>query len=83
MTRVLDPFPSPPPISLCVCQHQIFEKQRYGPIYRDGMNSVCVNTAALLEEVLRNENRFPNRGDLSLWREYRDIRGYGYGPFTV
>ncbi|XP_075886827.1 sterol 26-hydroxylase, mitochondrial-like [Nelusetta ayraudi] len=62
---------------------QIFEKKRYGPIYRDGMNSVSVNTASLLEEVLRNENKFPNRGDMSLWREYREIRGYGYGPFTV
>lgn len=67
------------PLSL----HQIFEKKRYGPIYRDGMNSVSVNTASLLEEVLRNENKFPNRGDMSLWREYREIRGYGYGPFTV
>lgn len=62
--------------------HQIYEKQLYGPIYRDGMNTVCVNTAKLLEDILRNDNKFPNRGDMSLWKEYRDIRGYGYGPFT-
>lgn len=62
--------------------HQIYEKQRYGSIYRDGMNAVCVNTAKLLEEVLRNDDKFPNRGDMSLWKEYRDMRGYGYGPFT-
>uniref|UniRef100_A0A3Q3W4G2 Uncharacterized protein n=1 Tax=Mola mola TaxID=94237 RepID=A0A3Q3W4G2_MOLML len=61
---------------------QIYEKQRYGFIYRDGKNTVCVNTAKLVEEVLRNEDKFPNRGDMSLWKEYRDIRGYGYGPFT-
>lgn len=62
--------------------HQIYEKQRYGSIYRDGTNAVCVNTAKLLEEVLRNDDKFPNRGDMSVWKEYRDMRGYGYGPFT-
>nr|XP_046259322.1 sterol 26-hydroxylase, mitochondrial isoform X2 [Scatophagus argus] len=61
---------------------QIYEKQRYGPIFRDGMNGVCVNTPKLLEEVLRNDDKFPVRGDMSLWKEYRDMRGYGYGPFT-
>lgn len=63
--------------------HQIFEKNLYGPIYRDGMNTVRVSTASLLEEVLRNDDKFPNRGDMTLWSEYREIRGYGYGPFTV
>ncbi|KAK2839491.1 hypothetical protein Q5P01_013231 [Channa striata] len=62
---------------------QIFEKQRYGPIYRDGLKSVAVNTPQLLEEVLRNDEKFPCRGDMSLWNEYRDMRGFGYGPFTV
>lgn len=61
---------------------QILEKERYGPIYRNGMNAVSVSTAKLLEEVLRNDDKFPNRGDMSIWKEYRDLRGYGYGPFT-
>uniref|UniRef100_A0A674PJU0 Cytochrome P450, family 27, subfamily A, polypeptide 1, gene 3 n=2 Tax=Takifugu rubripes TaxID=31033 RepID=A0A674PJU0_TAKRU len=61
---------------------QILEKGRYGPIYRNGMNAVSVSTAKLLEEVLRNDDKFPNRGDMSIWKEYRDLRGYGYGPFT-
>ncbi|XP_040913325.1 sterol 26-hydroxylase, mitochondrial [Toxotes jaculatrix] len=61
---------------------QIYEKQRYGPIYRDGLKAVSVNTPNLLEEVLRNDEKFPCRGDMSLWKDYRDMKGYGYGPFT-
>uniref|UniRef100_A0A8C3AD81 Cytochrome P450, family 27, subfamily A, polypeptide 1, gene 4 n=1 Tax=Cyclopterus lumpus TaxID=8103 RepID=A0A8C3AD81_CYCLU len=61
---------------------QIYEKQRYGPIYRDGLQSVSVNTPKLLEEVMRNDGKFPQRGDMSAWKEYRDLRGFGYGPFT-
>ncbi|XP_053296633.1 sterol 26-hydroxylase, mitochondrial [Pleuronectes platessa] len=62
---------------------QIHEKRCYGPIYRDGMRAVSVNTPQLLEEVMRNDDKFPCRGDMSLWRDYRDMRGFGYGPFTV
>uniref|UniRef100_A0A7N8X970 Cytochrome P450, family 27, subfamily A, polypeptide 1, gene 2 n=1 Tax=Mastacembelus armatus TaxID=205130 RepID=A0A7N8X970_9TELE len=62
---------------------QLYEKQRYGPIYRDGLKSVSVNTPDLLEELLRNDEKFPCRGDMSLWKEYRDMKGVGYGPFTV
>ncbi|CAG08197.1 unnamed protein product [Tetraodon nigroviridis] len=61
---------------------QILEKERHGPIYRNGMKAVSICTATLLEEVLRNDDKFPNRGDMSIWKEYRDLRGYGYGPFT-
>ncbi|XP_071396574.1 sterol 26-hydroxylase, mitochondrial [Centroberyx affinis] len=61
---------------------QVYEKQLYGPIYRGGLKSVCVNSAKLLEEVLRKDEKFPSRGDMSLWTEYRDMRGLGYGPFT-
>ncbi|XP_069554912.1 sterol 26-hydroxylase, mitochondrial [Brachyistius frenatus] len=61
---------------------QIYDKQRYGHIYRDGLKSVSVNTPQLLEEILRKDERFPCRGDMSLWKEYRDMKGFGYGPFT-
>ncbi|KAL6101296.1 cyp27a1 [Pungitius sinensis] len=61
---------------------QIYEKQLYGPIYRNGLQSISLNTAKILEEVLRNEEKFPCRGDMTVWREYRDLRGFGYGPFT-
>ncbi|XP_071328839.1 sterol 26-hydroxylase, mitochondrial [Trachinotus anak] len=61
---------------------QIYEKQRYGPIFRDGLKSVSVNTPQLLEEIMRNDEKFPCRGDMSAWKDYRDMKGFGYGPFT-
>lgn len=61
---------------------QLYEKQLYGTIYRDGIGSVCLNTPELVEEILRKDDKFPCRGDMGIWREYRDMRGFGYGPFT-
>lgn len=61
---------------------QIYYKQRHGPIYRDATKEICVNTPKLLEEILRNDEKFPTRGDLFAWKEYRDMKGIGYGPFT-
>lgn len=61
---------------------QLHEKALYGRIFRDGLGTVAVNSAELLEEVLRKDERFPVRGDMSLWKEYRDTKGIGYGPFT-
>ncbi|XP_041856776.1 sterol 26-hydroxylase, mitochondrial-like [Melanotaenia boesemani] len=61
---------------------QIYEKRLYGPIYKSGLKSVSVNTPQLLEELMRMDEKFPSRGDMSLWTEYRDMRGLGHGPFT-
>ncbi|XP_061579855.1 sterol 26-hydroxylase, mitochondrial [Cololabis saira] len=61
---------------------QIYEKKLYGPIYKSGLQSVALNTPQLLEELLRRDEKFPSRGDMSLWTEYRDMKGLGYGPFT-
>ncbi|XP_021434912.1 sterol 26-hydroxylase, mitochondrial isoform X1 [Oncorhynchus mykiss] len=64
---------------------QVYEKQLYGPMYKIGVgsiNSVVLNSVELLEELLRKDERFPSRGDMSLWTDYRDLRGIGYGPFT-
>ncbi|KAM7380857.1 hypothetical protein PAMP_004128 [Pampus punctatissimus] len=61
---------------------QIYEKRLYGPMYRDGMKAVSLNTPKLLEELMRNDEKFPCRGDMSFWKEYRDMKGFGYGPFT-
>lgn len=71
----------PPSCAIAFC-HQILEKEQHGPICRNGMNAVSICTATLLEEVLRNDDKFPKRGDMSIWKEYRDLRGYGYGLFT-
>uniref|UniRef100_A0A667YPJ6 Cytochrome P450, family 27, subfamily A, polypeptide 1, gene 2 n=1 Tax=Myripristis murdjan TaxID=586833 RepID=A0A667YPJ6_9TELE len=64
--------------SRCNCD----DKQLYGPIYRGGLKSVSLNSVKLLEEILRKDEKFPSRGDMSLWTEYRDMKGLGYGPFT-
>uniref|UniRef100_A0A8C6P210 Cytochrome P450, family 27, subfamily A, polypeptide 1.1 n=1 Tax=Nothobranchius furzeri TaxID=105023 RepID=A0A8C6P210_NOTFU len=61
---------------------QILEKQLYGPIYVSGFKVVAVNSPQLLEELLRKDQKFPSRGDMTLWTEYRDMSGLGYGPFT-
>ncbi|KAG5283388.1 hypothetical protein AALO_G00041520 [Alosa alosa] len=64
---------------------QVYEKQLYGSMYRacaGSVQSVAVNSADLVEELFRNDDKFPSRGDMALWTEYRDMRGYGYGPFT-
>ncbi|KAG7263449.1 hypothetical protein CRUP_005316 [Coryphaenoides rupestris] len=61
---------------------QIYEKQLYGPIYVGGFKTVSLSSGKLLEEVLRQEEKFPHRGEMSLWTDYRDLRGFGYGPFT-
>ncbi|KAM6934523.1 sterol 26-hydroxylase, mitochondrial [Xenentodon cancila] len=61
---------------------QIYEKKLYGPIYKSGFKSVSLNTPQLLEELMRKDEKFPCRGDMSLWTEFRDMKGLGYGPFT-
>lgn len=63
----------------------MYEKQLYGSMYRTqagSIQSVALNSADFVEELLRQDDRFPSRGDMALWTEYRDMRGYGYGPFT-
>ena len=61
---------------------QIHEKELYGPIYVGGFKTVSLSSVKLMEEVLRKEEKFPSRGDMALWTDYRDMRGLGYGPFT-
>ena len=47
-----------------------------------GFKTVSLSSVKLMEEVLRKEEKFPSRGDMALWTDYRDMRGLGYGPFT-
>ncbi|XP_063078339.1 sterol 26-hydroxylase, mitochondrial-like [Engraulis encrasicolus] len=64
---------------------QVYEKRLYGPMYRKcagSISSVALSSAELVEELLRQDDKFPSRGDMELWTEYRDARGFGYGPFT-
>ncbi|KAI5628093.1 sterol 26-hydroxylase, mitochondrial [Silurus asotus] len=63
---------------------QLYEKQLYGPMYKiksGNSYKIFLNSVELLEEVMRKDDKFPSRGD-TLWNEYRDMKGLGYGPAT-
>ncbi|XP_043105144.1 sterol 26-hydroxylase, mitochondrial-like [Puntigrus tetrazona] len=64
---------------------QIYSSKDYGPLFRvnaGNLQSICINSVDLLEELLRKDEKFPSRGHMNLWREHRDMRGISYGPFT-
>ncbi|KTF86050.1 hypothetical protein cypCar_00014412 [Cyprinus carpio] len=64
---------------------QLYENQVYGPLYKvnaGNFQAISINSVDLLEELLRKDEKFPSRGDMTLWTEYRDMKGIGYGPFT-
>ncbi|ROL50456.1 Sterol 26-hydroxylase, mitochondrial [Anabarilius grahami] len=64
---------------------QLYENQLHGPMYKVNvgkLQSISIYSVDLLEELLRKDEKFPCRGDMTLWTEYRDMRGIGYGPFT-
>ncbi|XP_038600393.1 sterol 26-hydroxylase, mitochondrial [Tachyglossus aculeatus] len=66
-------------------QLQVVSKARFGPLWRSQAGpyaNVNLASAALAEELLRQEGRFPMRSDMALWKEHRDSRGLAYGPFT-
>ncbi len=69
----------------CFSSQQIYEKQLYGTLYKvnaGNFQAIAVNSVDLVEELLRKDEKFPSRGDMTLWTEYRDMKGIGYGPFT-
>ncbi|KAI5107331.1 sterol 26-hydroxylase, mitochondrial [Silurus meridionalis] len=64
---------------------QLYYKQRYGHMVKVQLGSeitVTLTNVDLVEELLRKDEKFPCRGNMTPWTEYRDIRGLGYGPFT-
>ncbi|XP_053351970.1 sterol 26-hydroxylase, mitochondrial-like [Clarias gariepinus] len=64
---------------------QLYEKQLYGPMYKvrgGDSHTIVLNTVELLEELMRKDDKFPSRGDMTTWTEYRDMNGFGYGPVT-
>ncbi|XP_030066096.1 sterol 26-hydroxylase, mitochondrial [Microcaecilia unicolor] len=61
---------------------QVEHKKLYGPIWRSRFghyNIINVASAELIEQVVRQEGKYPVRSDLPHWREYRDMRGQAYG----
>lgn len=67
-------------------QLQMLYKAKYGPMWmtRAGPQShVNLASAPLLEQVMRQEGKYPVRNDMDLWKEHRDLQGLAYGPFTT
>ena len=61
-------------------------KDKYGPMWitRVGPQAhVNLASAPLLEQVMRQEGKYPLRNDMDLWKEHRDLQGLAYGPFTT
>lgn len=46
------------------------------------MTAISLSSVDLLEELLRKDEKFPCRGDMTVWTEYREMKDFGYGPFT-
>ncbi|XP_053483293.1 sterol 26-hydroxylase, mitochondrial [Ictalurus furcatus] len=64
---------------------QLYEKQLYGRMFKvrgGNTHAISLNSVELLEELMRKDDKFPSRGDMTLWTEYRDMNGLGYGPIT-
>ncbi|XP_070811079.1 sterol 26-hydroxylase, mitochondrial [Pituophis catenifer annectens] len=66
-------------------QLQIISKKRFGPIWRSTTGpylNINIGSPEIIEELLRQEGKYPIRSDMSLWKAHRDIRHLSYGPFT-
>lgn len=62
---------------------QIVQKKKYGPIWKSSFGELSVINVAdsdMIEEVLRQEGKYPIRAYMPHWREYRELRGHAYGP---
>ncbi|MXQ79268.1 hypothetical protein E5288_WYG000516 [Bos mutus] len=67
-------------------QLQVLNKAKYGPIWINRVGPqmhVHLASAPLLEQVMRQEGKYPVRDDMKLWKEHRDQQGLSYGPFTT
>ncbi|XP_048455144.1 cytochrome P450 isoform X2 [Rhincodon typus] len=62
---------------------EIVQKKMFGPIWKNKFGPITVinvATADLIEQVLRQEGKYPVRALMPHWREYRELRGQAYGP---
>ncbi|XP_039612379.1 sterol 26-hydroxylase, mitochondrial-like [Polypterus senegalus] len=64
---------------------QIYEKKMYGPMWTTTLGPykhINLASVELIEELMRKDEKYPRRADMSIWTDHRDIRDLGYGPFT-
>nr|XP_055039246.1 25-hydroxyvitamin D-1 alpha hydroxylase, mitochondrial [Misgurnus anguillicaudatus] len=67
-------------------QLQVEGRRQYGPMWKASFGpilTVHVAEPELIEQVLRQEGQHPMRSDLSSWKDYRQLRGHGYGLLTA
>ncbi|XP_003272423.2 sterol 26-hydroxylase, mitochondrial [Nomascus leucogenys] len=67
-------------------QLQVLYKAKYGPMWMSYLGPqmhVNLASAPLLEQVMRQEGKYPVRNDMELWKEHRDQHDLTYGPFTT
>uniref|UniRef100_A0A8C6WTN5 Si:dkey-91i10.3 n=1 Tax=Neogobius melanostomus TaxID=47308 RepID=A0A8C6WTN5_9GOBI len=66
-------------------QLQIIHNKIWGPLWKSKFGPlllVNVASAELIEQVLRQEGRYPVRTDMPHWRSYREMRNQAHGPLT-
>ncbi|KAJ8412074.1 hypothetical protein AAFF_G00143410 [Aldrovandia affinis] len=64
---------------------QLEGRKQYGPMWKASFGpilTVHVADPKLIEQVLRQEGQHPMRSDLCSWKDYRQLRGHGYGLLT-
>uniref|UniRef100_A0A2K6V2B5 Cytochrome P450 family 27 subfamily A member 1 n=1 Tax=Saimiri boliviensis boliviensis TaxID=39432 RepID=A0A2K6V2B5_SAIBB len=65
---------------------QVLYKAKFGPMWISNMGPqmhVNLASAPLVEQVMRQEGKYPVRNDMELWKEHRDLQDLTYGPFTT
>ncbi|KAM8806716.1 sterol 26-hydroxylase, mitochondrial [Eudromia elegans] len=64
---------------------QLMSRRLYGPIWKSTFGhyeNINIGSPEVLEQLLRQEGKYPMRSDMALWKEHRDTRRLPYGPFT-
>ncbi|XP_010126260.1 PREDICTED: sterol 26-hydroxylase, mitochondrial [Chlamydotis macqueenii] len=63
----------------------LMSRRIYGPIWKSTFGhyeNINIGSPVVLEQLLRQEGKYPMRSDMALWKEHRDTRRLPYGPFT-
>ncbi|XP_043360718.1 sterol 26-hydroxylase, mitochondrial isoform X2 [Dermochelys coriacea] len=66
-------------------QLQVKFRKLYGPMWKSTFGkykNVNIGSPEILEQLLRQEEKYPVRSDMTLWKEHRDTRQLSYGLFT-
>lgn len=79
------PHPDAPFTLPCSDASQLMSRRIYGPIWKSTFGhyeNINIGSPVVLEQLLRQEGKYPMRSDMALWKEHRDTRHLPYGPFT-